>query len=126
MVVEISASATGVFIPEFNENKELPVAEQIKVTYKRPTIATKEKLFPRQFQFDQSGQAQMAITIDREKIIKELVTKIENLSYMDAGTEIGIKTATQLFVAPVEFDAFIEELYTFLNEVVNAKVDEKN
>lgn len=126
MIVTIEASLTGAFVPEFMGNKDLPTAEQIKVTHKRPSITTKEKLFPRQFNFDQSGQAQMSITVDRKKLIEELVTKIENCGYIADGIEIPIRTVKQLFDAPVEFDTLIEELYTHLNEIVNAKADEKN
>lgn len=138
MKVTVSTALNRVFVPEWNENKEQPEVEQIKIAYKAPTIAMKDSLFERKFDFVQSADKKddkgnpvmepaMSITVDRQKVISAFVTKIENLVADIDGTEMPIKTASQLFSAGVEFDGLVEELYTFLNNLINQRViDEKN
>jgi len=126
MIKTITSATTAYFTPMFDGNTDLTNAEQIRIEYKRPTIAMKEKLFPRQFDFDQTGQATMSVTVDRKKLIKELTIKIENCGYIADTVERKISTVDQLFDAPIDFDPLIEELYTFYNEVINTKVNEKN
>ena len=138
MKVTVSTALNRVFVPEWNENKEQPEVEQIKIAYKAPTIAMKDSLFERKFDFVQSADKKddkgnpvmepaMSITVDRQTVISAFVTKIENLVADIDGTEMPIKTASQLFSAGVEFDGLVEELYTFLNNLINQRViDEKN
>jgi hypothetical protein len=130
MMKILSVSSNRIFVPEFDDNKDLPSGEQIRVKYKAPTISMKEKLFPRQIDYI-DGKPQISIAIDRVKLLKELVTGIENLSYAieEADGKVEEKkivTVEQLFSASVEFDALVEEIFTFLNEVLNGKVNEKN
>jgi len=130
MMKILSVSSNRIFVPEFDGNKDLPSGEQIRVKYKTPTISMKEKLFPRQIDYI-DGKAQISIAIDRVKLLKELVTGIENLSYAfedaDGKTEEKkIVTVEQLFSASVEFDGLVEEIFTYLNEILNGKVNEKN
>lgn len=138
MKVTVSTALNRVFIPEWKENKEHPEIEQIKISYKAPTIALKDSLFERKFDFvmspdrkDEKGnpimEPAMSITVDRQKVISALVTKIDGLVADIDGVDTPIKTATQLFSAGVEFDGLVEELYTFLNNLINQRViDEKN
>lgn len=138
MKVTVSTALNRVFIPEWNSNKEQPEVEQIKIAYKAPTIAMKDSLFERKFDFVQSTDKKddkgnpvmepaMSITVDRQKVISAFVTKIENLVADIDGVDVPIKTAAQLFSAGVEFDGLVEELYTYLNNLINQRViDEKN
>jgi hypothetical protein len=138
MKVTVSTALNRVFIPEWNSNKEQPEVEQIKIAYKAPTIAMKDSLFERKFDFVQSADKKddkgnpvmepaMSITVDRQKVISAFVTKIENLVADIDGVDVPIKTAAQLFSAGVEFDGLVEELYTYLNNLINQRViDEKN
>jgi hypothetical protein len=124
----LSASRNRVFIPSFCNNKDAPVGDQIKVHYKAPTIAMKEKLFPRQIDII-NEKPQISILIKRDQVIKEMVTSIENLTYSDDAVgdeDIKVATVDQLFKAPIEFEELVEEIYVFLNECINTRVSEKN
>jgi hypothetical protein len=59
MVKKISTSVQDVFIPTWEGNSELPVNEQIRVKHKAPTIAMKERLFPREFNLTQEARARI-------------------------------------------------------------------
>jgi len=122
----LSISTKREFIPEFNGNKKLPVTEQLKVVHRAPTVAIKEKLFPRKFDFGADGQVTGTFEIDRKKIISELTVEFINFSYELDGDEKKITTVEQLFKAPVEFDPLIEELYTYYNGILNVRPNEKN
>lgn len=125
-ISQISASKIRTFIPEFNGNRDLPSGEQIRVQYKAPTAAMKDRLFPRQIDFVDE-KPQVSIIIDRVKVLQEMVASIENLSYDDEnGKEISIVSARELLSAPIDFDPLVEELYVYLNSCIQGKVDEKN
>lgn len=122
----LSISVKREFIPEFNNNKKLPAADQIKIEHKAATATIKESLFPRRFQLDKDGGVTSEFEIDRKKIIQAFVTGIKNLGYEVDGEEKNITTVEQLFKAPIEFDPLIEELYGYFNETLNARANEKN
>ena len=124
MIVSISTKRE--FIPEFNGNRKLQSTEQLKIVHRAPTVAIKEKLFPRKFDFGADGQVTGSFEIDRKKIIQELTSEIINCVYELDDEEKKITTVEQLFKAPVEFDPLIEELYTYYNSLLNNKVNEKN
>jgi hypothetical protein len=138
MKVTVSTALNRVFIPKWNDNEEQPSVEQVKISYKAPTISMKDSLFERKFDFVQSDdkkdengkplmQPLMSVTVDRYKVINALVSKIEGLCAEIDGVEVPIKTTAQLFAAGVEFDGLVEEIYTFLNKLINQRViDEKN
>jgi hypothetical protein len=90
----------------------------------------KEKLFPRQIDYI-DGKPQISIAIDRIKLLKELVSGIDNLAYSVEDAEGNsetkkIVTVDQLFSAPVDFDELVEEIFTYLNGLLNNRVNEKN
>lgn len=122
----LSISVKREFVPEFNGNKKLPAADQIKIEHKAATATIKESLFPRRFQLDKDGGVTSEFEIDRKKIIQAFVTGIKNLGYEVDGEEKNITTVEQLFKAPIEFDPLIEELYGYFNEMLNARANEKN
>lgn len=132
MKVTVNTALNRVFTPEWNGNKELPPGEQVTVSYKAPTIAMKERLFERKFDFTKSTSgdgmdAGMSVIVDRKKVINELTTAINGLVVDVDGKDIKIATTAQLFEAGVELDGLVEELYTFYNDLINQKgVEEKN
>lgn len=122
----ISVSTKREFIPEFNGNRDLPANEQMKIIHRAPTIAIKEKLYPRKFEFGANGEVTGSFEIDRKKIITELTTEFVKCEYEIDDVKKTISSVEQLFKAPVEFDGLIEELYTYYNGILNAKLNEKN
>jgi hypothetical protein len=122
----ISISTKREFIPEFNGNRKAPASDQIKFVHKAPTVAIKEKLFPRKFEFGANGEVSGTFEIDRRKLISELTTDIINLVYESDGEEKKLTTVEQLFKAPIEFDPLVEELYTYYNGILNNRPNEKN
>lgn len=133
MIKKISTSVNNTFIPEWDGNRELPAGEQIRVRHKSPSVAMKERLFPREFSVAQRDAdskdmlTSMSIVVDRKKVIAEMVDGIDNCGYEgDDGTVKHIKTAAQLFESPIEFDPLIEEIYNYLQGLLVQKVDEKN
>jgi hypothetical protein len=122
----ISVSTKREFIPEFNGNRKLSTTEQLKIVHRAPTVAIKEKLFPRKFAFGANGEITGSFEIDRKRIISELTIDFVNFEYELDGEDKKITTVEQLFKAPVEFDPLIEELYTYYNNLLNVRPNEKN
>jgi len=137
----LSVSAVREFIPEFNGNKDLPSSEQIRITHDAPTMAIKEKVMPRAFDFDKDGEVSTHVEIDRKRIFKAFNVKLINVAYTkDVSADVGsaariagdgkaivkVQTPEDLFNAPVEFDPLIDETYQYLQNLLNTKVDEKN
>ena len=129
------------FIPEFNGNKELGGSDQIKILHDAPTMAIKEKVMPRAFDLDKDGQVSTHVEIDRKKIFKAFNVKVVNAAYekpvaadikadvrvvSDGKALVKVQTPEDLFNAPVEFDPLIDEVYQYLQELLNKKADEKN
>jgi len=129
------------FIPEFNGNKELSVSDQIRVLHDAPTMSIKEKIMPRAFDFDKDGQVSTHVEIDRKKTLKAFNIKLQNAAYekpvsadikasvkviSDDRAIIKVQTAEDLFYAPVEFDPLIDEIYQYLQNLLNGNVNEKN
>jgi len=125
----LTVSSKREFIPKFNGNDKAPVADQIKVVHKAPTMAIKERVMPRAFNLDQDGKTSIHVEIDRKKIIKEFGVEITNCAYKiedEKDVVCKIRDAETLFNAPPEFDPLIDELYTYFQELLNTKVNEKN
>lgn len=117
------------YIPKWRGNDKLPVAEQIKIEHRLPTVAIKEKLFPKRFEFDAKGDVTGSFEIDRKKILEAFITGISNVAYiLDDGKDVTYKVISvdNLFKAPPEFDGLIDELYNYFQDLLNRKVDEKN
>ena len=131
MILQPSANKIRVFSPLWRENDKADDGEQIKIHYKAVTVAIKEKILPRQFSYEKDDNGEMApvmnFKIDRKKYLDELVTKIDNLGYINEdGVEVKVATVNQLFAGPVEFDGLIDEIYAFFNELVTTRINEKN
>lgn len=124
----ISVSMKREFVPKFNGNDKAQVADQIRVEHKAPSLAMKEKLFPKVYQFDQNGEVTGTFELDRVKVIREFILEIKNLYYKndDIDGNVRIRTADDLFKAPTDFDALVDELYNYFQDLLNKKVEEKN
>lgn len=124
----ISVSMKREFVPKFNGNDKVQVADQIRVEHKAPSLAMKEKLFPKVYQFDQNGEVTGTFELDRVKVIREFILEIKNLYYKndDIDGNVRIRTADDLFKAPTDFDALVDELYNYFQDLLNKKVEEKN
>jgi len=123
----VTVSTTREFIPKFNGNKKAVAGEQIRVAYKAPTIAMKEKLFPRKFSLGLDGAFSTSVEVDRGKIIKEMLVELFNAQYKnDNGDLVTIRNSGELMEAPIEFDPLIEEVYNYFTELLNKKTNEKN
>lgn len=132
MLLEITKEKT--FIPEFNGNKKLSAGEQIVVTYRAATVATKAKIdgyLERKSRFDAAGKF-IGVDIVPKDLSKpladELLIGIKNASYKDTatGATIEIKTAQDLMDAPVEFEELKREIVGVLDREVYRRIDEKN
>lgn len=127
MVLNVSIKRE--FTPKAFGNDKAPAAEQIKVEHHAPTLALKEKLFPKVFQYDGKGEVTGTFEIDREKIIRAFVKDIRNLGYQsdeEGGATIKIRTADELMKAPSAFEELLDELYAYFQELLNTKINEKN
>jgi hypothetical protein len=125
----LTVSSKREFTPKFNGNDKAPVSDQIKVVHKAPTMAIKERVMPRAFNLDQDGKTSIHVEIDRKRIIKEFGVEITNCAYKiedEKDVVCRIRDAETLFNAPPEFDPLIDELYTYFQELLNTKVNEKN
>jgi len=107
-----------VFIPTWNDNKNLPEDEQIKVHYKFPTQNQRNRYitrYPAELESGKnaaSGQntIRMKIETDDKMMFKLLVTKIENLEWEDHDGQIHeIKKPDELFDAR-GLDALYDEI----------------
>ena len=118
-----------VYIPEFNDNKELPEAEQIKCHYKHMSVE-QDSQFTRLAdpEFD-SETREMATTIkfvrDDAGIVAASWPKIENCCYdLNNGKAVEIESGADLLKAPKDFRRLFDELLNEAFARVNA-VDKK-
>ena len=72
------------FIPEFNDNKKLPVNEQLVIHFGR-IPGTSEKMTYKTFKFDSSGT--MQLSYNDNLMLATFVSKVENLE-LDNGNKI--------------------------------------
>jgi len=124
MIVSITES--NEFIPVWGGNREEPAGQQVKITHKTPTVAIKERVNPRKFEFNSDGKVTGSFEVDRRKVLQAMISSIANLGYEKDGKEHKIATVDQLFDAPAVFDSLIDEVYNYLQELLSSKVDEKN
>jgi hypothetical protein len=138
----LTVSSQREFIPEFHGNKDLPAAEQIRITHDAPTMSIKEKVSKRAIDLDQNGTPSFHIEIERKPCLRAFNIKISNAGYEKPVSEdttkgpvkvvgdnkvvVRITNVEDLFNAPVEFDPLIDEIYNYLQNLLNTKVDEKN
>lgn len=91
-----------VFIPEFNDNKSLPPAKQIRVTFKSFPAAGDMGSYKKEYY--KSGSR--IVEYNDISLLITCVEKIENLTY----NGIEIKTAVQLIAADKLLFPLVEEV----------------
>lgn len=73
--MRITANLKDVFVPKFNDNRDLPEGEQITVEIKRPSMAQRSNL--KSVRMTQGGDFSFGYNADR--ILRQNVGKITNL-----------------------------------------------
>ena len=132
MVIELSLSKD--YIPEWNGNKDLPVGEQIVVSYKAPSMALYQALMPKpalKMVTNLEGQitgGETEYVIDNAKLVEAMVTGIKNLDIKINGATTSFTTARALLKdAPSVLSGLVDEIGTFLQNILaNKVVDAKN
>jgi len=131
--MKLSVSKEGVFIPEFNKNKELVSTDQIRVLYRNPTLTIKNRCRSKpQAKGISSAEGRiekMEITIDKDELttLKEMLIRIDNCSYGDGSSEQKITTAQNLIDAPVVFEPLFKEIVKEFDRLLDeSSIDEKN
>ena len=124
----------GVFTPEFNGNKKLPVTDQITVRYKTPTVAIKNRCRKKP---QAKGIAASDGTLDRMEIViekddvstlTEMLIAISGCSYGGGdGKDHAVATAQDLIDAPVAFEPLLKEIVAEFDSILDHPgPDEKN
>ena len=132
--MKFSISKEGVFTPNFNRNKELPVTDQITVRYRQPTVAIKNrcrsKPHAKAISSADGRVAQMEITVDKDELatLKEMIISISNCSFGEGeGPEQKIVSAQNLIDAPLVFEPLLKEIVKEFDRILDEVViDEKN
>jgi hypothetical protein len=132
MNIQLSKNIT--FVPEFNGNKTATEAEQIIVTLRNPSMATKQKLAPHTTSKavtnlkGQIDHMEVDIESDDASVLREMLISVTNCSYQYDGDEKKfIKCAADFANAPVDYDGLRKEIVGKALEILNkADIDEKN
>lgn len=128
----ISFKRENEFVPEWNKNKDED--KPIKVLYREPTMALKEKLIDKpkiEVTYNEkmeSDGGKSVVVVDNTNIVKKMVTKIENLEIDVDGKKRQLTTADDLFGdVPSELSGLVDEIGNYLQGVLLAReVDTKN
>jgi len=91
--MKVSATLDNLFVPEFNENRDLPPSEQIKVELKRPTMEQKNSL--RQIDMNREGD-KFGFRYEAGRILRQHVGKIQNLESEVNGEAVQITSGKML------------------------------
>ncbi|MCL2721743.1 MAG: hypothetical protein FWD47_10450 [Treponema sp.] len=131
--MKLTISKEGVFIPEFKKNKEACSTDQIRVNYRTPTLAMKNRCRSKPQAKGIAGSSgkveKMEIVIDKDELatLREMLISIENCSY-DSGDEINkIISAQNLIDAPVIFEPLLKEIVKEFDRMLDeGNINEKN
>ena len=126
MIVELKRTDT--YIPEWNDNKELPETEQIKFLHKFLGAADrKQYVYNKPIEFSQSKDidqvSKLEIVTDGQGIARKCVTSIENLSVNIDGKTTAIEDIATFY--KYAFSDLAAELEAYMLECT-AVVDLKN
>jgi hypothetical protein len=132
--MRLEISKEGVFIPEFNGNKKLPVTDQITVRYRTPTVAIKnrcrKKPQAKGIASANGSIEHMEIIVEKDDLstLKEMLVSISNCSFGDVGgKDHVIANAQDLLNAPIVFEPLMKEIVAEFNRLLDhAEIDEKN
>ena len=131
--MRLEISKEGVLIPSFNNNKDLPITDQITVRYRTPTVAIKNRC---QKKPQTKGIAKengridhMEIVIEKDNIavLTEMLISISNCSYCDGDKERTITSAQELINAPIAFEPLLKEIVEEFDRVLaGSEIEIKN
>jgi hypothetical protein len=131
--MRLTISNEGVFIPSFNKNKELPETDQIRVLYRVPTVAIKNRCIQKpQTKGIASADGRiehMEILLEKDSVamLKEMLISISNCSYTDGKHECVITNTQDLINAPVAFEPLLKEIASEFELILAGQgIDEKN
>lgn len=131
--MKLLISNEGVFTPNFNRNKELPVTDQITVRYRQPTVAIKNRCRnkPQMKGISRADGSieKMEIVIEKDELatLKEMLIAISGCSYEDDGKEMKIISAQHLINAPLDFEPLLKEIVKEFDRILDeSSIDEKN
>jgi len=131
--MKLTISKEGVFIPEFNNNKKEACTDQIRVNYRTPTLAMKNRCRSKPQAKGIAGASgkveKMEIVIDKDELttLREMLISIENVSYGEGSSEHKITNAQTLIDAPVVFEPLLKEIVKEFDRILDeANIDEKN
>jgi len=128
----ISVSKTKTYIPEWNDNQQLPVDQQIVATYKNPDNAMRRRLAPRanvKFDYDAQGNptgGSGEIVMDDESVVRGMLISLTNLECDINGKITRISDAESLLSAPIETAGLIKELAKEFGKELKKEAPEKN
>jgi len=132
--MRLEISKEGVFIPEFNGNKNLPATDQITVRYRTPTVAIKNRCRnspeAKAITSAEGKIEHMEIVIQKDSVntLSEMLVSISGCSYGDNGGEgKAIISANDLINAPVQFEPLLKEIVAEFDRILDKKaIEEKN
>jgi hypothetical protein len=129
----ISVNTQQEYIPEVWGNKSAP--DQIVIKHLAPTQALYNALIPKpevEVRYDKNNEPEgsiMNLVIDNTKIVKEMVTSIENLTIEVDGKPFKITNGRELFgpSVPSVVSALVDEVGAYLQGLLSKKsIDVKN
>ena len=142
MVINVKKS--DIYIPEWNDNRDLPEAEQIKFHHRFLTTAEREQfvywknytegemsklatMVGDNFDFDDYVENNKREWVqDKEGIARKIITKIENLVIKDeSGKEETLDTIEKFYSAPDAFASLRAEIEGYVL-TLSAKAESKN
>ena len=131
--MRLEISKEGVFIPEFNGNKNIPATDQITVRYRTPTVAIKNRCRRKP---QAKGIAAPSGTLDRMEIVvekdeiatlNEMLVSISNCSYGAGGQDHAVATAQDPINAPIAFEPLLKEIVAEFDSILDHPgLDKKN
>jgi hypothetical protein len=132
--MHLEIAKEGVFVPEFNGNKESPATDQIAVRYRIPTVSIKNrcraKTKAKGISAPDGKMEHIEIIIEKDDIttLNEMLVSISNCSYGErGGDKRSINRVQDLIDAPIAFEPLMKEILKEFNDVLdNSVIDEKN
>jgi hypothetical protein len=109
--LKIEVKKENTFIPEWNGNRDESESEQIKVVYRYPTVAEKERfLYTKPIKVSEGGASEIEFVQDSQGLAKAIIKRVENLSLEVDGKEKQIKTAGDLYSIEGVPSALVREI----------------
>lgn len=120
---------SDVFIPEWNKNKSLPEAEQIKIYYKYLTTEQRKQFVytePLKISTEKNKDSEMELVIKQDTmgIAKTSVYRIDGIELSD-GKKIDTIQKLYSTIDSCDLGGLISEIEGFLLNA-NKRIDEKN